>query len=272
MTEPTDWVSSLAYSWKADSDLRTCLNPTYLNKVIRQDQYRIPTLEEITHELAGSTTFTKVDGSSSYYCIVLDYESSLLTTFNTHRGRFCFECLPFGLACAQDIFQRMMDQILDHCEGVIRISDDIITHGKDDAEHDRRLHKFMEVTREYGLVLNKKKCEVKSNSVKFFGCVYDKHRAHPDLSKVSAIKEMPAPQNKGELQSLFGMVTYLSPFILKLSSHTATLRGLLKTDFKYSWNATYQVAFNKLKSLVCVTLDMLGSFPLGPIWFPTNTF
>ena len=94
-----------------------------------------------------------------------------------------------------------MDQILDHCEGVIRISDDIIIYGKDDAEHDRRLHKFMAVTREYGLVLNKKKCEIKSNSVKFFGCVYDKHRAHPDLSKVSAIKEMPAPQNKGELQT-----------------------------------------------------------------------
>ena len=41
-------------------------------------------LEEITHELAGSTKFTKVDGSSSYYCIVFNYESSLLTTFNTH--------------------------------------------------------------------------------------------------------------------------------------------------------------------------------------------
>ena len=145
----------------------------------------------------------------------------------------------------------MMDQILYHCEGVIGIADDIIIHGKDDAEHDRRLHKFMKVAREHGLVLNKKKCEVKSNSVKFFGCVYDKHGAHPDPSKVSAIKEIPAPQNKGELQSVLGMVTYLSPFIPQLSSHTATLRGLLKTDVEYSWNATYQVAFDKLKSLVC---------------------
>ena len=109
----------------------------------------------------------------------------------------------------------------------------------------------MKVTREHGLVLNKKKCEVKSNSVKFFGCVYDKHGAHPDPSKVSAIKEMPAPQNKGELQSFLGMVTYLSPFIPQLSSHTATLRGLLKTNVEYSWNATYQVTFDKLKSLVC---------------------
>ena len=144
-----------------------------------------------------------------------------------------------------------MDQILDRCEGVIGIADDIIIHGKDDAEHDRRLHKFMRVAREHGLVLNKKKCEVKSNSVKFFGCVYDKHGAHRDPSKVSAIKEMPAPQNKGELQSFLGMVTYLSPFIPQLSSHTATLRGLLKTDLEYSWNATYQVVFVKLKSLVC---------------------
>ena len=67
----------------------------------------------------------------------------------------------------------------------------------DDAEHDRRLHKFMKLAREHGLILNKKKCEVKSNSVKFFGCVYDKHGTHPDPSKVSAIKEMPVPQNKG---------------------------------------------------------------------------
>ena len=44
VTEPMDWVSSLAYSWKADGDLRTCLNPTHLNKAIRWDHYRTPTL------------------------------------------------------------------------------------------------------------------------------------------------------------------------------------------------------------------------------------
>ena len=113
----------------------------------------------------------------------------------------------------------MMDQILDCCEGAIRIADDIIIHGKDDVEHDRRLHKFMKVTREHGLVLNKKKCEVKSNAVKFFGCVSDKHGALPDPSKVSAIKEMASSQNKGELQNFIEMVTYL----LSHSSHNYLL-------------------------------------------------
>ena len=170
--------------------------------------------------------------------------------------------IQFQMVCAlsdTDLIRKLLAmkieattaEMLAVCHTHIGIADDIIIHGKDAEEHDRRLHKFMKVTREHGLVLNKKKCEVKNNSVKFFGCVYDKHGADPDPSKVSAIKEMPAPQNKGELQSFLGMVTYLSPFIPQLSSHTATLRGLLKTDVEYSWNATYQVAFDKLKSLVC---------------------
>ena len=55
-----------------------------------RDHYKTPTVEEITHLLAGSRKFTKGDGTSSYLCIVLDYESSLLTTFNTPWGRYRF--------------------------------------------------------------------------------------------------------------------------------------------------------------------------------------
>ena len=100
-------------------------------------------MEEITDELAGSTCFTKLDGTSSYLCIVLNYESSLLMTFNTPWGRFRFVCLPWGLACAQDIFQWMMDQIFTCCNGMIGIADDVVVHVKDDKEHDKHLHKFM---------------------------------------------------------------------------------------------------------------------------------
>ena len=84
--EPMDWVSSLAYSWKANGKLRVCLDPRDVNKAIKRDHYKTSTVEEITHLLAGSKKFTKFDGTSSYLCIVLDYESSLLTTFNTPWG------------------------------------------------------------------------------------------------------------------------------------------------------------------------------------------
>ena len=223
MEEPTDWVSSLTYSWKANGKLRVCLDPRDVNKAIKRDHYKTPTVEEITHQLAGSKKFTKVDGTSSYLCIVLDYESSLLTTFNTPWGRYRFVRLPWGLSCAQDIFQRMMDQILEWCKGVIGIADDVVIYGDDDEDHDQNLHNFMRRAREHGLVFNGEKCEVKKDSVTFFRMVYDANGAHPDPKKVDAIHKMPPPDSKLQLQHFLGMVTYLSPFIPSLSTHTAPL-------------------------------------------------
>ena len=47
------------------------------------------------------------------------------------------------------------------------------------------------------------------------------------------------------------MVTYLSPFIPSLSTHTAPLRELLKKDSEFIWNTSYQEAFDRIKELVC---------------------
>ena len=253
--EPTDWVSSLAYSWKANGKLRVCLDPRDVNKAIKRDHYKIPTIEKITHQLAGSKKFTKVDGTSSDLCIVLDYESSLLTMFNTPWGRYRFVRLPWGLTCAQDIFQRMMDQILECCEGAIGITDDVVIHGKDDEDHDRNLHRFMRIAREHGLVFNGDKCEVK-DSVTFFSTVYDADGAHPDPKKVDAVHQMPRPETPSRLQQFLGMVTYLSPFIPSLSTHTAPLRELLKKDSEFIWNTSYQEAFDRIKELVCKDMTL----------------
>ena len=128
--EPTDWVSSLASSWKTDGKIQDCLDLKDLNAAVRHDHYKTPTVEEITHELAGSTSFTKLNGTSSYLCLVLDYESPLLTIFNIPWSRFRFFCLPWGLACTRDIFQWMMDQILTHSDEVIGIVYDAVVHGR----------------------------------------------------------------------------------------------------------------------------------------------
>ena len=58
VTEPTDRVSSLTYSWKANGKLWVCLDPKDLNATIYLDHYHTPTLDEITHKLGGSTCFT----------------------------------------------------------------------------------------------------------------------------------------------------------------------------------------------------------------------
>ena len=91
--------------------------------------------------------------------------------------------------------------------------------GKDDEDHDRNLHNFMCTACEHGLVFNGEKCEVKKDSVTFFGTVYDANGVHPDPKKVDAIHKMPPPDNKQQLQHFLGMVTYH----LSLTFHPITL-------------------------------------------------
>ena len=144
-----------------------------------------------------------------------------------------------------------MDQILECCEGAIGITDDIIIHGKDNEEHDQNLHRLMRVAREHGLVFSGDKCEVKKDSVTFFGTVYNADGAHPDPKKVDAVHQMPSPDTPSQLQQFLGMVTYLSPFIQSLSTHIAPLQELLKKDSEFKWNTSHQEASDRIKELVC---------------------
>ena len=134
--EPMDWVSSITYVQKANGELRLCLDPLDLKEAICHDHHKMPTVEEVAHKFAHSHFFTKLDAHHGYWSIILDQDSSLLTSFNSPFSRYCFLQLPFGLVCSQDIFQKKMDQILEECQGCIGIADDITVHGSTEAEHD----------------------------------------------------------------------------------------------------------------------------------------
>ena len=118
-----------------------------------------------------------------------------------------FVCLPWDLAYAKDIFQCMMDQILDHCDGVTGIADDVIAHANYYEEHDRHLYKLMEMAHEGGFVVNGGKCAVKQPSLTFFGDVYDRDGTQPDPAKVSAVHDLPPPETPTHLHKFLSMVT-----------------------------------------------------------------
>lgn len=264
VTEPTDWVSSLAVSRKSNGKLRICLDPKDLNRATKRTHHKTPTLEEITHKMSGAKVFTKLDARHGYWSVVLDEESSFMTTFNSPLGRFRYLRLPFGLNVSQDIFQEKMDTILEQCPGTIGIADDVVVFGQDQLEHDKNLINLMEVSQEYGLVFNPDKCEINIPSVKFFGCYYDAAGVHPDPDKVASIKSIPPPENVKDLQRFLGMVQYLSPFVAHMADHTDALRGLLRKDSEWQWTATHQRAFEALKERISESTTLTYFDPRKP--------
>ena len=83
--EPTPWVSSVTFLRKPNGEVRVCLDPSNLNKAIIREHQPM-TVEEIAHELAGATVYTKADALKAFLQIHLTHEASLLMTFNSHRG------------------------------------------------------------------------------------------------------------------------------------------------------------------------------------------
>ena len=250
ITEPTDWVNSLTYASKANGKLRICLDPKDLNKAIRRCHHRTPTLEEMTHQLAGSKWFSKLDAKNGYWSVKLDEDSQKLTTFNSPFGRFCFVRMPFGLAMSQDVFQQKMDQIIEQCPGTLGIADDVAVYGRTEEEHDKDIHNLMKVTRDKGLMFNSEKCSIKQKKIQFFGMEYDEEGVHPDPGKVQDVQALSSPTSVTELQEILGIVTYMSPFIPKLSDMTAPLRGLIRQDADFTWTESHEEAFRNVKKLI----------------------
>ena len=115
--EPTDWVNSMVVVPKADGEVRICLDPRDLNSAIKREHYQMPTLNEITSQLTGMKYFTVLDATSGYWVVPLSRESSLLTTFQTPFGRFCYLRMPFGISSAQEVFQKRMDRVFGELPG-----------------------------------------------------------------------------------------------------------------------------------------------------------
>ena len=247
-TEPTPWVSSLTYPKKANGKLRICLDPKDLNKAIIHENHKAPTLKEIAHILMGATRFSKVDSNKAFFGMHLTEEASLLTTFNTHLGRYRFLHVPFGLKMSQDIFQMRMDDIVAQCPGVLAIHDDVFIYRKNDRDHDANIINLFNMAQKEGLMFNSKKCTIKQESVTFFGGVFSAEGYSPDLEKIQGISEMTPPQMKQELQSFLGAVNYLQTFVPHLSSNTEPLWALLKKENCFAWDENTNTCFQKIKS------------------------
>ena len=248
--EPTPWVSSVTFPRKPNGEVRVCLDPSNLNKAIIREHHKPMTVEEIAHELAGATVYTKADALKAFLQIHLMHEASLLMMFNSHRGWLRFLRMPFGAKMSQDMFQLQMDAILEQCPGVIGIHDNMVISGVDQQDHEANLINLLNVCQKEGLVLNSKKLELRRERVTFFGAEYSTQGMHPDPKKVQGITEMTAPKDKQQLQSFLGMVNYMGTFIPNLSHHTEPLRAMLKKDNEFHREVQQTRSFQQVKTLI----------------------
>ena len=217
---PTPWVSNIVAAPKPNNpeQIRLCVDMRKANQALKRERHVVPTTDDIILELNGSKVFSKVDFNKGFHQLELSEESRNMTVFASHVGLYRYKRLNFGVSVAPEIFQNEIRQVLTGLEGTMNISDDIIIHGPDRESHDLRLESVLQRLQDKNLTLNKNKCEFGKTSVKFYGYIFSDQGISPDPAKITAIKNVKAPKNTGELRSFLGMTNYLSKFIDRYST------------------------------------------------------
>ncbi len=99
----------------------------------------------------------------------------------------------FGISSAPEKYQQVISQVFHDCEGVQNISDDIVIHGRDKAEHDKRLCEALQRIKEKGLTLNQAKCEFSMNKITFMGHVMSKNGIGPTSDRIKSLLDEKEP-------------------------------------------------------------------------------
>ena len=160
---------------KKNGNLRICLDPKDLNLCIALENYPLSTIEAIAAKLNKAKLFTVLDVKNGFWQIKLEKESSMLTTFNTHFGRYIWLRIPFGLCSAPEIFQRNMHELIEEISGIEVIADDFLVVGCGDTieeatiYHDKKLGSFLRKCTKEKIHLNIEKLKLREKKVTYIG-------------------------------------------------------------------------------------------------------
>ena len=247
----SEWAAPIVPVEKSDGSIRICGDyKVTVNREAKLDKYPIPNIDDLFARLAGGQRFSKLDLSHAYQQIQLDPDSRKYVTINTHKGLFTYNRLPFGVASAPSIFQRVMELVLQGIQGVCVYIDDIHVTGQDDQEHLEHLEEVLRRLKEAGMRLKSEKCEYLRLSVDYLGHTISSEGLRTSDAKVQAILQAPAPKNVAELRSFLGLVNYYGKFLPNLATILSPLYLLLQKKQEWIWNSDQEEAFRKVKELL----------------------
>ena len=247
--EFADWAAPIVSVLKKDGSVRICGDyKLTVNRASKLDKYPLPRIEDLFASLAGGKS--KLDLAHAYQQVTLDEDSKRFVCINTPKGLYQYTRLPFGVASAPSLFQRVMENLLQGLPHVVVYLDDILVTGATEDEHIRNVEEVLRRLETAGMRLKRSKCAFMLSEVEYLGHRITAEGLRPTPEKTRAIVNAPAPQSVSQLKSFLGLVNYYAKFLPNLSSTLAPLYSLLQKYVEWSWGKDQEEAFQRAKQLL----------------------
>ncbi|GFX70837.1 retrovirus-related Pol polyprotein from transposon 412 [Trichonephila clavipes] len=206
---------------KQEEKWRLVLDFRKLNEITLTQDFVIPTLDDILHEISGSNNFSALDMKSEFNQIPLHFADRHKTVFSTPDGdKYEFNRLCFGLKNSPKAFQSMAQKVLGDLlhDGALVYIDDSILFTKTIDEHFELL-----VTPE-GILIDK--------------------------DKSVSINEFSVPTDQKQIKSFLGCCNFYRRCIKNFAKRALSLTNLLRKDTPFEWTSETQEAFDDIKKAI----------------------
>ncbi len=238
---------------KRDGCLRPCIDYRGLNRITVKNHYPLPLMTTAFELLQGATIFTKLDLRNAYHLVRIREVDEWKTVFNTPKGHYEYQVMPFGLVNAPDIFQVLINDLLrDMLDKFVFVHlDDILTFSRCSQEHVRII---LSQLLKNGLFVKLEKNEFHVPTVSFFGFIVSSGNVQMDSGKIRAVLNWPQPFSAIEVQHFLGFADFYRRFIRNFSAIAEPLTALTKkASSPFKWTERTSHAFDRLKQLFTST-------------------
>jgi hypothetical protein len=237
---------------KPGGGLRPCVDYRELNAITVKDRYPLPLTTHRLDQLGRATRFTKIDLRSAYNLVRVRPGDEWKTSFRCRLGQYEYLVMPFGLANAPSVFMRLIEDTLREFLDIFVVVylDDILIYTSQHGDHQHHVRLVLERLRQSSLYAKLEKCVFNVEQVDFLGYVVGRYGVGLSSTKVDAVSSWPIPTNLNAVRKFLGLTNFYRRFVANYSAIAKPLTDLTKKDLTFTWTASQQFAFERLKSAI----------------------
>ena len=146
-----------------------------------------------------------------------------------------YKRLPMGIACASDIFQSIMMDLLGDLNYILVYNDNILLlqrQGKLEEDHLNKMELVLKQLNGIGFRVNLRKSFLMQKEVEYLGFLLTTDGLKPQLKKVEAMNRIKPPTNSKQLKRFLRMINFYQDMWPKRSHILTPLCKLSSTTGK----------------------------------------